>query len=292
MKKITQTFKHFINDPRIRLIRFDKPIGTYLLVLPVLWSLMLSTPSGTQFFLWLPVFLIGAFAMRSAGCIVNDFLDVRYDIHVERTKSRPLAAGELSKRQAAEMLLVMLLIALACFITLPWQSQLISLLALAMTLCYPLAKRFTNSPQIFLGFTFNLGVIIAGLTIANQLSLSVVMLYIGAVFWTIGYDTIYALQDIEDDKRLGIGSLAITAGADLRRVVLRYYILSVGSIMISGINAKLNTAFLILSLVAMYMLFWQIKSLKLESKTDAAQKFKSNLWFGLVILLAIAIGRA
>lgn len=286
-----QIISNFIKDPRIRLIRFHKPIGTILLLIPVLWMMVLASSSIGEFLKWLPVFIIGGFAMRSAGCIVNDMFDVNFDKQVERTKARPLAKGDLSKKQAFEMLGITLSIALACFILIPGKAKIVALCALVLVMIYPLAKRFMRNPQIFLGFTFNLGIIMVGYTLVGYITPACLILYLAAVFWTIGYDTIYALQDIEDDIRIGVKSMAIQLGQEWDRIVLKYYGIAGGSIIIAGANSGMNVLFYAIVLAAMYVLFWQVKSLKIEDKRDIESKFESNALVGLMILIAFIIGR-
>jgi 4-hydroxybenzoate polyprenyltransferase len=229
--------------------------------------------------------------MRSAGCIINDLTDIEVDKQVARTASRPLAAGTLSKNDAYEMLLVMLLIALGCFILLPIKAQLIALLSLVPVAIYPHTKKFMKLPQVFLGLTFNLGVLVCWFTFYNHFSIVPITLYLGAAFWTIGFDTIYALQDKKDDLKIGVNSSAITLGKNVKKFTMQLYTCSIGMLMVFGINTNMNIIYYLFILSGFYLLYWQCEELDEENPTDIMTKFKSNAALGIIVFLGIIFGR-
>jgi 4-hydroxybenzoate polyprenyltransferase len=214
----------FINTNRYtRLLRLDNNIGTYLMLMPILWALTFASKSLSQILVYFILFIIGAFIMRSAGCIINDMADQELDKKVERTSSRPLASGEVSLREAGCLVGILLLIAMSLLFYLPSVVAYIALLAIPLIIIYPFTKRVMNYPQIFLGLTFNLGVLMAWFTVSPQPSFSPFLLYIAAVLWTFAYDTIYAHQDSKDDLEAGIKSSAIAIGKRTKQVVWRVY---------------------------------------------------------------------
>ncbi len=185
------------------LIRFKQPIGFMLLFWPCLWGLTLSNNfSGTNhlYFKHIVLFFFGSILMRSAGCIVNDILDRKYDILVERTKSRPIASGKVSVFSALFYSSILCLIAFLILVQFNFVTIILGLISMPFAFTYPLMKRFTYWPQLFLGFTFNYGLIMAWFSINNEFSYIPIIFYIGAIFWTLGYDTIYGYQDIKDDE--------------------------------------------------------------------------------------------
>jgi 4-hydroxybenzoate polyprenyltransferase len=197
-----------LNPQIIELLRLSKPTGTLLLFLPCAFSILLFSKNSSDL-AYLFLFFIGSIIMRSAGCIINDLLDRDFDIKVARTASRPLAAKTISVFSALCLLALLLLTGLLILTQLSPLAIKIGLFAAILVPCYPLIKRFSYFPQVFLGFTFNIGVLISAATILGRVPLESIVLYTGCIFWTIGYDTVYGFMDIKDDKKIGIKSLSI-----------------------------------------------------------------------------------
>lgn len=190
-----------------RLARLDKPVGIWLLYIPCLFGLLLAQSVDA----WLYVaFFFGSVLMRSAGCVINDMFDRKIDAQVERTKNRPLASGELNLREALTFLSLLLAASLGILFTLPIMAVVLGFAIVPFVVSYPLMKRFTHYPQLFLGITFNFGVLVAYAAATAEIASAPVILYLGCIFWTVAYDTIYALQDVEDDMRIGVKSTAIS----------------------------------------------------------------------------------
>lgn len=280
-----------ITSKYARLMRLDKPMGFLLLMLPCLWAIGFAPISVLYKIGYSLFFALGAFVTRSAGCIINDIFDRHIDKKVDRTKNRPLASGEVSLKEAFVLLSVLLSIALLILLFLPKAAIYVGAISIIPIIIYPLLKRYTYYPQVFLGFVFNLGVIIAWITVYKSFSLSAILVYLSAVFWTIGYDTIYALQDKEDDLKAGVKSLAIKFGDNVSQLVWILYRISALSLFIMGLNTQMNWGFYILMAMATYHLYWQVETLEINNKDDSAKKFKSNLYFGILVLIAIWIGK-
>ncbi|XP_061381687.1 4-hydroxybenzoate polyprenyltransferase, mitochondrial [Danaus plexippus] len=281
--------------PYIRLARWDRPIGVYLLYWPCAWSISLASLSGTvpptttaQTAL---LFLVGAGLMRGAGCTINDLWDRDVDAQVERTKDRPLVSGAITQRQAIGFLAMQLSLALGVLLQLNCYSVVLGASSLVLVIIYPLAKRFTNYPQLFLGATFNWGALLGYSAICGSMDLSVCLpLYISAMAWTVLYDTIYAHQDKQDDARLGIKSTALTFGDHTKPALTASLAVSLCGLTLAGVNAGLNGWYY--TGLGVYMLHAgrQIYTLNPDNPTDCADKFKSNSMVGLIILLGILAG--
>ena len=198
-------------DAYFRLMRADKPIGTLLVLWPALTALFFASHGRLPAYI-LFIFLLGAFLVRSAGCILNDLLDRKFDAHVERTKQRPLVTGELSLKEALILMASLFLCAFILVLFLNYACLIAAVIAALMTLLYPLMKRITHLPQVWLGFTFNSGVLIAFLAIQNHLPLAAYLLYAAAILFTVAYDTLYGMLDQEDDIKIGVKSTAILFG--------------------------------------------------------------------------------
>jgi 4-hydroxybenzoate polyprenyltransferase len=210
--------------PYARLARLDRPIGTWLLLFPCWWSIALAAPAGQ----WpdlglLALFAVGSLVMRGAGCTVNDILDRDLDAQVERTRKRPIPAGEVSVRQALVFLVTQLLLGLLILLQLNPPAILLGVASLLLVFSYPLMKRITWWPQAFLGLTFNWGALLGWVAVRGSLDLPALLLYAGSILWTLGYDTIYAHQDREDDARIGVRSTALLFGNGSRRWVAGFY---------------------------------------------------------------------
>ena len=276
--------------PYMRLARLDRPIGTWLLLLPGLWSISLAAGfwRGVWYFL---LFTVGAVIMRAAGCVVNDILDRKYDQAVARTANRPLASGEIGLGQALLFLGVLLLAGLAILATFNHFAFWLGVASLLLVFPYPLMKRFTNWPQLWLGLTFNWGALLGYAAVTGHLSIKPILLYIGGVCWTLGYDTIYALQDVEDDAVVGIRSTALHFGSDTPLWLMRFYSAALALFALAGLVTGLRLVFIIGILAAGAHLAWQVRTLKMDDPADCLAKFKSNRIFGLILLAAIILDR-
>ena len=210
----------------IRLGRFDRLIGTWLLLLPCLWTLPIFVNSVKHLLSLYLIFFIGAFSMRAAGCIINDLWDKDIDKKISRTKLRPIASGEVSTVKALLFLSILLVISLICLLQLNKITWIVALSSIPMIIFYPLAKRITKWPQVALGFTFSWGVPTAWAATNNDYHFSILLIYLGTVFWIIGYDIIYGYQDKRDDKKFGIKNTAITAENYLIKFIFSVYTFS------------------------------------------------------------------
>lgn len=280
--------------PYIRLARLDRPIGIWLLLFPCWWGIVLSsngllgmTPEAWQV---MAKVAVGALLMRSAGCIVNDLWDRKLDASVERTKNRPLATGEISVRNAVIFLGVLLLLSLGVLLTLSKLAIALGAGSLLLVAVYPKMKQITWWPQLFLGFTFNWGVLVGWAAITGSLEWKVLLPYIAGVFWTLGYDTIYAHQDKQDDERVGIKSTARLFGNKSHFFVAGFYTVAV----ILLITAKYHTSSPsmltpILSAFPFVQMIWQLRVWDINDQATCLRAFKSNQLFGWLILLMLAI---
>jgi 4-hydroxybenzoate polyprenyltransferase len=277
-------------SPYIALMRLDKPIGIWLLFFPAAWGAALAAPVGDSSSLMLTL-LLGAALTRAAGCILNDLTDRKLDAEVERTKHRPLASGAVNPWQAILLLIVLLIAALALALSLPAQVFLLALLALPMIALYPWMKRLTWWPQLFLGLTFNLSALFGWLAADAPLTLAAFTLYAACVFWTLGYDTIYAVQDMADDETAGIRSSARRLGIDrIRWFVAGCYGLMLALLAITGALLHISIFYYFgLALMATQLL-WQIRQLPC-APARAGALFKSNQWAGLILLITLLVSR-
>ncbi|MBN8520800.1 MAG: 4-hydroxybenzoate octaprenyltransferase [Alphaproteobacteria bacterium] len=279
--------------PYAVLMRLDRPVGWWLLLLPGWWGIMLSAGGMGGMRLsdgvLMAVFWGGAIIMRGAGCVINDLWDRQIDARVTRTQGRPLASGVVSVRQALIFLLVLLTMGALILLSLPMISIWLGLLSLLLIIVYPLMKRITWWPQAFLGITFNMGVLIGGAAVVGHLTLPLCLLYMGAVFWTLGYDTIYAHQDIEDDAVVGVKSTARLFQGHSRWWVSFFYGLSALLIFSSAllVGAKpLSWACLMLCFLH---LFWQVWRWSPAHPGNCLSVFKSNRDYGLLIFLCLCV---
>lgn len=275
------------------LMRLDRPIGTWLLLLPGLWAIALASGGLTGFnpeiIKIFVLFCIGAVIMRGAGCVINDLWDRELDKSVERTATRPLAAGMVTPKKALTFLAALLLCGFIILIQLDIVAILLGILTLPFIATYPLMKRITWWPQLFLGLTFNFGALIGWAAINNAVSLSALVLYIGGIFWTLGYDTIYAHQDMEDDIKIGIKSAALKMGDQSRQGIIMFYIATFILILCAFLMAGAGWLSMIALSAAGFQLCYQIKTWNVTSQPSALKTFKSNRDFGLMVLCAALI---
>jgi len=278
----------------IDLIRLKKPIGFMLLFWPCAWGLTIAydfNQNLEKYFLFLLLFLIGAILMRSAGCIINDIVDSDFDKKVERTKNRPIASGKISKTKAFIYAMVLCGFAFLVLIQFNNFTILMALLSMPMAFTYPLMKRFTYWPQLFLGITFNYGLVLAWISITNEISIVPILFYFGAIFWTLGYDTIYGFQDIKDDEIIGVKSASIKFKNEPKKILFFSYLIFLTSLFLVGIlmNFKMQY-YLFLSVPSIYLIL-QIKKLDISLPKVCLKIFKSNNFLGLLILINILVGK-
>ena len=280
--------------PYLLLMRLDRPIGIWLLLLPGWWSIAaasggvssFTTQTGISFAL----FGIGALIMRGAGCIINDLWDRDLDKLVERTRNRPLAAGTVSVKQALTFLVFLLALGLAILVQFPPTAILIGFLSLIPVILYPLAKRITWYPQAVLGLTFNIGALMGWASVTDTVPLAAWLIYAAGFFWILGYDTIYAHQDISDDSIIGIKSTARKFGDQSPAFVAMFYALAALLLHIAGVVMHANYGyFMVWSLAALHFL-WQVWRWDISSPQDCLQKFRSNRDAGFIIFLAFLLG--
>eukprot|EP00884_Botryococcus_braunii_P016201 jgi/Botrbrau1/3264/Bobra.174_1s0035.1 len=279
--------------PYAHLMRLDKPIGTWLLAWPCFWSIAEAAPAGgTPDLYMLALFGSGAVLLRGAGCTINDIWDRKLDRQVERTRSRPLAAGVLSTGQAIGLLGGQLLLGLGILLQLPPYSVVLGASSLPLVFLYPLAKRVTNWPQAVLGLTFNWGALLGWSAVQGSCDWSVVLpLYIGGVFWTLVYDTIYAHQDKVDDRSVGIKSTALHFGDQTKLWLAGFAGAHMACLAASGSAADLGWPFLVGLGLGGLQLAWQIRTVDLDSPRDCMAKFVSNKWYGALLFAGIVGGR-
>jgi 4-hydroxybenzoate polyprenyltransferase len=278
--------------PYLRLARADRPIGTWLLFIPCLWGLALAGGSedwGTTV-LYTLLFGVGSWVMRGAGCTYNDIVDRDFDAQVERTKSRPIPSGQVSARSAALFMIALSLVGFLVLMTFNGYTILLGFSSLALIAAYPFMKRVTYWPQIWLGLTFNWGALVGWSAVESSLSTAPLLLYGGAIFWTIGYDTIYAHQDKEDDLMVGVKSSALKLGKTSKFWIGIFYGITVGMFAGAGLVADLGVLYLFgLTLGAVHLLR-QIKNVNIDDPDLCLATFKSNRDFGFIVLAAIVAG--
>lgn len=282
--------------PRARayasLARFDRPIGWWLLYWPCAWGLALAGGARTHWplFGWL---LLGAIAMRGAGCVYNDIADRDLDAQVARTRSRPIASGAVSLTRAWSWLVALSLIGLIVLLQLRAAAQIVALASLAPVAAYPFMKRVTWWPQAWLGLVFSWGALVGWIAVAGTPALPMLLLYAGSIAWVIGYDTIYAVQDREDDALIGIRSSALRLGSHVRGGVFAFYLFAVS--FWTGALWMIRPQPIVLVALAptVLHLLWQVLTLDTSNGGDALAKFRSNRFAGLLMALAcLAVGTA
>ena len=279
----------------IELTRLKKPIGFMLLFWPCIWGLTIVynfNSSLFNYFFFASLFLAGSILMRSAGCIVNDIVDRNFDKKVERTKNRPIAAGKVSVKLGLFYTFVLCFLAFLVLINFNYYTVGMALISMPLAFSYPLMKRITYWPQLFLGITFNYGLVLAWISIANEISVIPIIFYLGAIFWTLGYDTIYGFQDIKDDEIIGVKSTSIKFKSDPKRFLFISYSLFIASLILIGVLMNFKNIYFLFMLLPIYHLFvFQIKKLDTSLANDCLVKFKSNNFLGFLVLINILIGK-
>ena len=275
------------------LTRLKKPIGYMLLFWPCAWGLTIAYDFQNGFddyILYIFLFFSGSVLMRSAGCIVNDIVDKNYDQKVERTKNRPLASNKISVRSALVIALILCLLALLVLINFNNLTIILALCSMPFAFTYPLMKRFTYWPQLFLGLTFNYGLLLGWVSIKESISLAPLIFYFGAIFWTLGYDTIYGYQDIKDDEIIGVKSTSIKFKNSPKTFIGSSYFLFFVCLILVGYFMKFNNLYYLFLLIPFFHLFlYQIKNWEVNNSNSCHKKFKSNNTLGLIVFLIILI---
>ncbi len=276
--------------PYLRLMRLDRPIGAWLLLFPCWWSVALAADGWPDARLTI-LFAAGAVIMRGAGCVLNDIADRRFDARVARTRTRPVASGEIGVPRAIAFLGLLLALGFLILIQFNPFAVLVGAASLALVAVYPFAKRITYWPQAVLGLTFNWGALLGWAAVRGELAPSAIVLYLAGVFWTLGYDTIYAHQDKGDDIIAGVKSTALKLGDATRPWLLVFYLLFAGLLALAGSLAGLGAVFAVALAAVAAHLFWQAWFVNLADPARCLAVFKSNRAVGWIVLAGIVAGR-
>ena len=279
----------------IELTRLKKPIGYMLLFWPCAWGLTLAydfDKSFNDYFLYLLLFLSGSILMRSAGCIVNDIFDKKFDKKVARTKNRPIASGKISINLALAYSVILCFLAFIVLINFNKLTIILAICSMPLAFTYPLMKRLTYWPQLFLGITFNYGLILGWTAVNNDHFYLPIIFYLGAIFWTLGYDTIYGYQDIADDEIIGVKSTSIKFKKIPKLFVSICYLIFIMSLVIVGFSMNLNKIYYFLLLfIIFHLIFYQIRKFNSKNTETCFVTFKSNNLLGFVIYGSILLGK-
>jgi 4-hydroxybenzoate polyprenyltransferase len=280
--------------PYVRLARFDRPIGTWLVLFPCWWSLALSTINWANIEIILHLFLmfgLGAIIMRGAGCCLNDIADRNLDGGVARTKDRPLPAGLINVKQASSFMVFLGSLGLIVLLQFNYFAIIIGVISIPLVAIYPFSKRYTYWPQFVLGLTFNWGALLGWAAVRGDLQAPAILLYGAGICWTLGYDTIYAVQDKEDDAIMGIKSAALFLDKNTRASLYIFYGLTIFFMGICGWKAELSLFFYIGLSITSAQAIWQVWDVKLDNPHNCLVKFKSNRLFGWLVLGSIVAGQ-
>jgi len=279
----------------IELTRLKRPIGFMLLFWPCAWGLTLAydfSNNLNDYFFYLFLFFLGSVLMRSAGCIVNDISDKEFDKKVERTKNRPLASNKVSIKLAIFYSIILCALAFLVLINFNNLTIILAVGSMPLAFTYPLMKRFTYWPQLFLGITFNYGLVLGWTAIQGEINAVTIIFYLGAIFWTLGFDTIYGYQDLKDDEIIGVKSTSIKFKKKPKLFLTTCYLIFLISLILVGIFMKLNTMFYFFILIpTAHLLFYQIYNFNYKDPKNCLKIFKSNNFFGVIILCNILIGK-
>ena len=279
--------------PYARLARLDRPIGTWLLLFPCWWSIAFASPEplSRESLILFATFGVGALTMRGAGCTFNDICDRDFDAQVARTRDRPLPSGQVTVRGAAVFLAVLLTAGLAILLTLEPFAIAVGAASLVLVFTYPLSKRVTYWPQFVLGLAFNWGALLGWAAVREEISLAPVLLYVGGIFWTLGYDTIYAHQDRRDDPAAGVKSTARRLGLGSKPWLYAFYLLAALLFAATGHVVGLGWVFFAGLALATLQFVWQVADVDLDSPGDCLAKFRSNRLAAWLILGSIVIAQ-
>ena len=274
----------------IQLTRLNQPTGFLLLFWPCAWGLTLAYYFNGETNLYLKhilLFFSGSVLMRSAGCIFNDIVDRNLDKKVQRTKERPVASGKVSVSEAFIYIVFLCLVAFLILLQFNWLTIVLGISSMVLAFAYPFMKRITYWPQLFLGLTFNWGIVMGWTSITNSISIEPIILYLAAIFWTLGYDTIYGLQDIHDDEIIGVKSTSIKFKNNVKVFVGTCYSLCVFLILTMFVMMDINKYLLILMIPFIVMFIYQIKIFKISNSESSLLAFKNNNLTGLLIFIFI-----
>ena len=279
----------------IELTRLKKPIGFMLLFWPCTWGLTLAydfSNNLNNYFFYLILFFLGSVLMRSAGCIMNDILDKDFDKKVSRTRNRPIASKKISVTIAFAYVCFLCLLALLVLLNFNSFTVILALGSMPLAFSYPLMKRYTYWPQLFLGITFNYGLILGWISVNNQLEIIPIILYFGAIFWTLGYDTIYGFQDIIDDEIIGVKSTSIKFKKNPNLFLILCYLIFIITLISVGIFMEFKYLFFVFLLFPIsHLLFFQIGNFKMKDPLNCLKIFKKNNFLGFLIFTNILIGK-
>jgi len=279
----------------IELTRLRKPIGFMLLFWPCAWGLTLAydfSNNLNKYFFFLVLFFLGSVLMRSAGCIVNDISDKKIDQKVERTKNRSIASDKVSVRLAIFYTAILCSLAFLVLINFNKLTIIFALGSMPLAFTYPLMKRYTYWPQLFLGITFNYGLILGWISINNQFDIVPILFYLGAIFWTLGFDTIYGFQDIKDDEIIGIKSTSIKFKEKPKLFLLLCYLMFVSTLTMLGFFMNFSYLFYFCTIiVAVQLIFFQIYKLDFKNPKNCLKIFKSNNFLGLLVFFSLLVGK-
>ena len=279
----------------IELTRLKRPIGYMLLFWPCAWGLTIAFDFSKNieiYLFYLILFLLGSILMRSAGCIVNDIVDRKFDRRVARTKNRPIASGKISVNLGLLYTLILCITAFLVLLNFNYLTIIVALGSMPLAFTYPLMKRYTYWPQLFLGITFNYGLILGWLSVTNEISIIPILFYLGAIFWTLGYDTIYGFQDIKDDEIIGLKSTSIKFKQNPIIFLILCYFIFILTLLIVGYLMNFNKISLIIYFLVVYQIFFnQIKKLNIKDPKSCLKIFKSNNLLGLLVLIGLIIGK-
>jgi len=279
----------------IELTRLKRPIGFMLLFWPCAWGLTLAydfSNTLNDYFFYLLLFFLGSVLMRSAGCIVNDISDKEFDKKVERTKNRPLASNKVSIKLSIFYTTILCMLAFLVLVNFNKLTIILALVSMPLAFSYPLMKRFTYWPQLFLGITFNYGLVLGWTAIQGEINVVAIIFYLGAIFWTLGFDTIYGYQDLKDDEIIGVKSTSIKFKKKPKLFLSICYIIFIISLILVGIFMKLNTVFYFFIIIPIvHLLFYQIYTFNYKDPKNCLKVFKSNNFFGAIVLFNILVGK-
>jgi len=279
----------------IELTRLKKPIGYMLLFWPCVWGLTIAydfSDNLNTYIFYFILFFLGSVLMRSAGCIVNDILDKKFDKKVKRTKNRPIASGKVSVNLGLFYSTILCVLAFLVLINFNFFTIVLALASMPLAFTYPLMKRFTYWPQLFLGITFNYGLVLGWTSINPSITMAPLVFYFGAIFWTLGYDTIYGFQDIKDDEIIGLKSTSIKFKSNPYIFLNICYSIFFIAFLIVGFLMELNKYFFLITiLIFCQIFFFQIKRLKVKIASSCLQTFKSNNFLGLLVFASILLGK-
>ena len=279
----------------IELTRIKRPIGYMLLFWPCSWGLTIGFDFSKElkiYFFYLFLFLLGSILMRSAGCIVNDIVDRKFDKQVFRTKNRPIASGDVTVQRGLLYVVILCLLAFIILMNFNYITIFLALGSMPLAFTYPFMKRFTYWPQLFLGITFNYGLILGWFSTNNELSIIPLIFYLGAIFWTLVYDTIYGFQDIKDDEIIGLKSTSIKFKNNPYKFLKLCYLVFLTNLLIVGFFLGLNKLYyLLFVLIFLQMFYFQLKKLDVKVPKQCLDVFKSNNFLGLLVLFSLIIGK-